>query len=144
MRSQIGGRISLTRIGRAMTWFKSKRQRVQEFSDSKPPESDEEFVSGCGVSSATAHIAIGVRRVIARLGSVEPAFICHDDLFEGRIDRLPFWDSLDTIGIVMELEEEFGVKIDDAKAQRIRHPELTRKLTVKDFVSDVVIVLLQP
>ena len=83
-------------------------------------------------------IAIGVRRVIARLGSVEPVYIHHDARFIGEIDRLDFWDSLDSLAIVMELQDELGCAIDDNAASKIRNPESAKNLTVAEFVGDVI------
>lgn len=124
-------------------WFKSKQEKVHQFKRDRLPESDEDFVHGCALSVEDVYVAIGVRRVIARLGDVEPAYIHHNDCFDGDIDLLPFWDSLDSLGIVMEIEEEFGVKLNDDAAQRIRNPEMVRGLRVKDFVGDVANVVRQ-
>lgn len=121
--------------------FNSKQRQSKAYCENRLPQTDEEFVSGCGVAGSAEGIAIGVRRVIARLGSVDPVYIHHDARFIGEINRLDFWDSLDSIAIVMELQDELGCAIDDDAASQIRNPEMTTNLTVAEFVSDVINVV---
>ena len=125
-------------LGIGAMWFKFRRQPKKEFCDARTPQPDDEFVAGCGVFGAEAKVAIGVRHVIAKLGDVEPHFIHYDDPFQGRIDLLRFWDSLDEVAIVLELENELGVRFSDDQAAKMRHPELTKDLTVRDYVNDVI------
>lgn len=118
--------------------FNSEHSKSKAYCENRLPQTDEDFISGCGVAVSAEGIAIGVRRVIARLGRVEPVFIHHDDRFTGEIDRLGFWDSLDALAIVLELQDELGCAIGDNAASRIRNPEMTKSLTVAEFVGDVI------
>ena len=87
-------------------------------------------------------VALGVRRVIASLGQVEPKYIHWNAVFVEDINYLPFWCSLDTVGVLMELENEFGLSLSASDAEAIRNPELERgRLTVKEFVGNVYRVL---
>ena len=122
-------------------WFKTRKHFVAEFYAERGTQTDEAFVAGCCQQRDYSAVALGVRRAIAILGEVEPEHIHHDDLFEGRLEKLPFWNSLDNVAIVLELEDELGVKISDAQAQQIRNPELDRGMTVADFVADVATAL---
>jgi acyl carrier protein len=120
--------------------MKGAAQRIAEFIAGRSPQSDEEFVRGCALPTQTfpqaAIIALLSRRAIARLGQIDPKYIYAEDTFR-LLEVLPFWDSLDAVDIVMTLEDELGVQIADREAEHIRNPDLTRGLTVAEFVRDV-------
>ncbi|MBL9165942.1 MAG: hypothetical protein JNL18_24685 [Planctomycetaceae bacterium] len=121
--------------------FNSKQRQSKAYCENRLPQTDEEFISGCGVLGSAEGIAVGVRRVIARLGSVDPVYIHHDARFIGEINQTDFWDRLDSLAIVLELEEELECAIDDDAASQIRNPEMKKNLTVADFVGDVINVV---
>jgi len=117
-----------------------RRKQVQAFTSGKNPQSDEEFLAGCGLpdNDGAKSVALGVRRVIATFGEIEPEYIHHNAVFASEINYLPFWDSLDGVELVMTLEDELGTAISDEEAESIRNPEFDKTgLAVRDFVSDV-------
>jgi len=120
--------------------WKPGKEKAEAFTSEKRPRSDEEFLAGCGLpdNDGARHVALGVRRVIAKLGKVEPQYIHHDAPFAGEINLLHFWDSLDQVEVVLTLEDELGVSIPNGQAEMIRDPEFDKTgLTVRDFVGDV-------
>lgn len=122
-----------------MRFWKSASEKVKEFVRERCPQSEEAFLAGCALpaNDQAMRVALGVRRAIARLGRVEPAYVHGDASFWDEISDLPFWDSLDTVELVMTLEEELGVRIPNVDAEKIRNPDDNPRLTVKDFVGDV-------
>jgi acyl carrier protein len=73
---------------------------------------------------------------------VPAEFIHHDALFSSELVDLPFWDSLDAVGIALVLEEELGIELSDEQLERVRNPEhLQQNLKVSDFVADVLAVI---
>lgn len=111
---------------------------VSDFKATRSPQDDEEFIRACNLPAGTkpSTIALGVRAAIAELGQVEPMYIRANDSFDDELISLPFWDSLDTYAVVLTLEEHLGIHISDNEAQQIRHPEMSRGMTVADFVTD--------
>lgn len=126
-----------------MWHFKSSAQMVSDFKSTRSPQGNEEFVRNCRLPAgkSTTVVALGVRATIAELGQVEPDFIRADDQFDNELISLPFWDSLDTYEVILTLQEHLGIDISDNDAQQIRHPEMSRGMTVADFASDVFNVL---
>src|SRR5262249_61076713 len=57
------------------------------------------------------HAALAVRRAVANLGSVDPGFIRAEDVYPDQLGVLPFWDSIDWLAFLFELEEQLGTKI---------------------------------
>jgi acyl carrier protein len=100
-------------------------------------ETPEQFISACRAKGAQCpkEIILGIRRVIARLGKIDDSFINSGDTFDCDLIHLPFWDSLDAIAIVMELEVEFQTEINDKALSEMLNPDLARKgTTVADAV----------
>ncbi|MBA4186736.1 MAG: hypothetical protein C0467_01835 [Planctomycetaceae bacterium] len=54
--------------------------------------------------------ALAIRRVIGRCGSVESEFIHHDDRWPEELGVLDFWDSIDYLGFVLDLERELKLR----------------------------------
>jgi acyl carrier protein len=111
---------------------------IERFLVGRKPQTDAEFFRACDLPKhpLSGRIALGVRRVIAALGEVDPGLIHAEDTFDGPLAGLPFWDSLDTVELMMTLEEEFGVEIPVCEAETLKNPDL-RPFTVAVFVADV-------
>ncbi|MEQ8835940.1 MAG: acyl carrier protein [Lacipirellulaceae bacterium] len=122
-----------------MWLFKLSAQMLADFKSTRSPQEDEEFVRECNLPAGrkSSVVAIGVREAIAELGQVEPTYVRANDRFDNELVSLPFWDSLDTIEVILTLEKSIGIPITESEAQRIRHPESVRGMTVSDFVTDV-------
>lgn len=117
--------------------------RAAAFATAREPLLVTDFCHGCGLhaSGAGCARAAAVRRAITRLGQVPPHAIRPGDRFAVELAALPFWDSLDVVGVALALEEELAVELSDAQLQRVRHPEHHPSLSVRDFVADVLAVL---
>ncbi|MAT73082.1 MAG: hypothetical protein CMJ58_26660 [Planctomycetaceae bacterium] len=122
--------------------FKSQQQRIAEFRSTHERQAADEFVRRCNLPEHphAGAIALAVRTAIAELGSIESDYVRADSSLDDDLITLSFWGSLDTIAVVLELEQHRGVKISDDEAQRIRHPEFS-SMIVADFVRAVFMVV---
>jgi hypothetical protein len=70
---------------------------------------DDDFLKGCEIPDEPLPIAVALaaRRVIAELGTVPPETIRPDDSFAHHLVQLPFWDSLDWLGFILDVEQQF-------------------------------------
>ena len=106
-----------------MRWrvFRSAEAKVAGFTSGREPQPDAEFLRECGTvaDDKTGRTAVGVRQAVARVGSVDPAYIRATDRFPEELGALPVWDSMDAIELIMELEEGFGIEISDRDADWI-------------------------
>jgi hypothetical protein len=92
--------------------FPTDAEKVATFCAGRSELSDEEFVAACDLPSdaETVRIALAVRRAVAAIGSVDPRFIQPDDAYPKPLIMLPFWDSIDWLAFVMELEKELETR----------------------------------
>ncbi len=68
-------------------------------------------------------------------GGTDESFINSHDKFFPDLAHLPFWDSLDAMGIILELEQEFEIEITEEEAETMLNPEIEwRTATVADAV----------
>src|SRR5206468_3996789 len=90
-------------------------RKVALFCEGRSPEPDERFVAECGppTDAEAARVAVAVRRAVANIGSVDPAFIRAADLYPDQLGVLPLWDSMDWLAFFMELEKELGTRISE-------------------------------
>jgi acyl carrier protein len=90
--------------------FKTAHCKVADFRRGRDRQSDERFVAECELPDDpdAARIAIGVRRVVASVGLIDPLFIRASDRFPEELGILPLWDSMDWLSLMLELEEELG------------------------------------
>lgn len=79
----------------------------------RPPMSDDDFLRACEIPDEPLRVAVALaaRRVIAELGTVPPETNRPDDSFAHDLVRLPFWDSLDWMGLVLGIEEKTGDRV---------------------------------
>jgi len=78
----------------------------------RPPLSDDGFLKSCGVPDDPFRIkvALAARSSIARLGTVPPETIEPNDSFAKDLVQLPFWDSLDWLTLVFEMDKKLGFR----------------------------------
>jgi acyl carrier protein len=79
----------------------------------RTPMADREFSRGCQIpdESFKVDVALAVRRAIADLGTVPAETIRPDDSFSRDLVQLPFWDSLDFLEFVLEVERRLEGKV---------------------------------
>lgn len=85
-------------------------------SNARPAQADAEFVAACRMPDApfAAAFALAVRREVARRARVPPQAVHAADRLPEEWGDLFIRESLDAAEFVMELEQEFGVRIPDA------------------------------
>jgi len=106
--------------------FRSAEQKVALFCKDREPQSDEQFLAECGLPAdpEAARIALAVRRAVANIGSVDSQFIRADDLYPDQLGMLPFWDSIDMMAYIWELEKQLGTRF---TREELKGPPFTRK-----------------
>jgi acyl carrier protein len=102
---------------------------------------DSEFIARCELTGESASYALKVRTAIANLAKVDPEYVRAQDTFDRDLAQFDFWGSLDSIAVVLELEECLGVRISDKVAGEIPNPERAPGITVAEFVRDVLHVI---
>lgn len=106
-------------VGAATTFVLSlvKHRRATELAASRwrerPTLGDDEFVKACGLPDEPLmiEVALAARRVIAELGTVPAGTIRPDDSFARDLVQLPYWDSLEWMGLVIGIEAELGDRV---------------------------------
>jgi hypothetical protein len=100
-------------VAAADVWYRRHVRAALEASDrwrTGPTMGDGEFLMRCEVPDEpfAAAVALAARRVIADLGSVPPETIRPEDSFARDLVALPFWDSLDWFGFLLDVERACG------------------------------------
>ena len=74
---------------------------------------DGEFIKACEIPDEPflVGIALAARRIIAEPGTVPAETIRPDDTFAHDLVQLPFWDSLEWMGLVLGIEGELGSRV---------------------------------
>lgn len=131
-----------------MRWLRRQatryRKMVAEFTASRQPQSDSEFLADC-LHEPTANAicwALAVRWAIARVGRVHPRYVHSDDRFPD-LTKLPGWCDrgdafFDQIILVMLIEDSMGVSILDKELEHLPNVENDDELRVREFVRKVV------
>ncbi|MBK8268290.1 MAG: acyl carrier protein [Planctomycetes bacterium] len=57
-------------------------------------------------------MALGARRTFAKVGKIDAASLRATDRFYPDLAELPLYDSLDILTIVLDMEQELGLKLD--------------------------------
>ena len=91
---------------------------------------------GIDRSSKFAQIGTAARAKLAELGCVPPESIRASDRFFPDLQKLPFYDSIDFLEIVLTLEQELGIRI--AKDDEAAILEGVTKGTVGEVVGHAV------
>ena len=96
--------------------FRIPRRRARERAATwaaRPFLADEQFLARCEVPDDPFAIvaALSARRAVAALATVPPATIHPDDSFSQDLSKLPYWDSLDWLGFVLEVEKQSGYSL---------------------------------
>jgi acyl carrier protein len=121
--------------------FRSNKTIRQDALNARTRQSDKEFIAACEVAIESAPYALKVRTAIANLANIDSEYVRAQDRFERDLGQFDFWGSLDSIAVVLELEECLGVRISDKDACEILDPERKPETTVADFVRNVVHVV---
>jgi hypothetical protein len=114
-------------IFRYLRWlFPSAEQKVAFFCKDRAPQSDEQFLAECHLPAdpEADRVALAVRRAVANMGSIDPTFIRADDVYPDQLAMLPFWDSIDMMAYLWELEEQLGTRFTQAE---LKGPDFTQK-----------------
>ena len=90
--------------------FRTAHDKVADFRAGRTRQPDEQFIAECELpdNPEALRIALGVRRAVANVGLVNPAFISASDRFPEELGVLPLWDSMDWVSLMLALEEELG------------------------------------
>jgi acyl carrier protein len=104
----------------------------------RPSTERDEFLDAMGIdrSSEFAEIATAARAKLAELGCVRPESIRASDRFFPDLQKLPFYDSIDFLEVVLTLEQELGIRIAEDDQSAIC--EGVAKGTVGDVVDHAV------
>ena len=93
------------------------RRRVLKRMQSRPARTPEQFGHDL-FSPESAEIATKVREILARHLTVDLSRLSPEDTF---VDlQMAELDSLATVGFVLDLERDFGIRISDRDAERMR------------------------
>jgi acyl carrier protein len=100
----------------------SRRLAAREYFNAQPYVSDQDFARQLGLEpgSAGVDIAVAVRHVLAKFGEIAPESLSADTCFYPDMGRLPFYDSLDAVELIMAIEEGTGLEIPDDVTHQIR------------------------
>jgi acyl carrier protein len=115
-------------IGAVVLWMvyairkirRTERAEIGRFQQRTPLE-DSEFLSEIGIdpTSPEAEVAVNARQAFADLGSVPAESLQASDRFYPDMEKLPFYDSIDSLGIILELEQKLDFGISEADAERL-------------------------
>ena len=88
---------------------RTRGRKAQERWATESPMDDETFLRACGIPNDPfrRRVAVKARTAIANLAGVPPATILPDHTFAHDLVELPYWDSLDWLGYVFEVERLF-------------------------------------
>ena len=115
--------------------FFDSYSKVRQFTTGRIRETDDQFLDSCEIKDDVhKRIAIASRRAIANVGLVDSQFIHQEDKWPEDLGVLPTWDSMDSVCLVMELEEELEVDISEEEAEKIFN---YNSFVVRDFVHNL-------
>ena len=127
-------------LGLALSLRRLRRQEDREIEkfEQRPRVERDEFLDTMGIdrSSKFAQIGTAARAKLAELGCVPPESIRASDRFFPDLQKLPFYDSIDFLEIVLTLEQELGIRI--AKDDEAAILEGVTKGTVGEVVGHAV------
>ena len=91
--------------------FKSATDKVDEFRRTRVPQADADFLRDLNAAGDVerSHVALAVRRAVAKAGQVDPRYIRADDRESAELALLPLWDSMDWVQLVMNIEDELAI-----------------------------------
>lgn len=124
-----------------------RRAMVASFIESNNPQSDDEFLSNCGLPRdlRTIQVALAVRRAIARFGRVPSLYVRAEHRFCD-LEALPNWSKridayFDSARFCRLLEIEVGKNDFQKVLEDVPDPESASDLTVGRFTSEIVAYL---
>lgn len=127
-------------LGIAVGLWRLHRREDREIErfEQRPSMDRDEFLDAVGIdrSSEFTEIAMAARAKLAELGCVPPESIRASDRFFPDLQKLPFYDSIDYLEVVLTLEQELGIRIAEDDQSAIY--EGVAKGTVGDVVDHAV------
>jgi len=121
--------------------FRSIRRRelaeIKRF-EAATPNTDDDFLIALGLSASSddGRIALAIRSAIAELGQVPTTAIRANHRFFPDLEHLPFYDSIDFVGLILETETKTGVAINSDYNDRLYEKVVNG--TVRDYVLAVL------
>lgn len=119
-----------------------RRRELREVSKfrSKAEHTDEAFISELGLTlgSEEAAAALALRRALAEFGQVPPESLKASTRFYPDLERLPFYDSLDTVEMGLAAEELLGIELSDEELSIYFGPEVLKEATIGSLISSVL------
>src|SRR5207237_200098 len=103
------GRARRRRTARGAAWRREDRVRVRHLYDPDPPNE-------VTVAASREEVLERVKEVLTEQLGVDENEITEEASFQEDLDA----DSLDLVELIMELEDQFGIKISDEDAQKIQ------------------------
>jgi hypothetical protein len=136
----------------AVGWFALHHRRLTEAAaqwSRRRGLSDDEFLRQCHVPGEPFAIlaALSARRAVASLATVPAETIRPDDSFARDLSQLPFWDSLDWLGFVLEVEKQSGftLRVTGAAAHgAVKAAGGYQSLRVRDVVRSAIALTTAP
>src|SRR3954469_1805047 len=99
-----------------VAWIALHRRKLRDAASvwaTRTPMPDADFLRACEVPDEpfAVRAALSARRAIAALATVPAETIRPDDSFLDDLRRLPFWDSLDWLSFVFEVEKQSNYEL---------------------------------
>lgn len=117
-----------------------EREEISRF-EQRAGVKDAEFLADMKIdpTSPEARVALVARQVFADLGSVPAECIRAADRFYPDMEKLPFYDSIDSLQIILELEKTLQIKIYKDLEDRIQGKVMANpSATVGEAVGEVL------
>ncbi|MBN1764213.1 MAG: hypothetical protein JW860_03065 [Sedimentisphaerales bacterium] len=116
-----------------MKWTRKRELKEVEKFKSGPQTESEVYLDTIGVKPGTpdAEMVLGIRSIIAELGQIPAESVKPEHRLWKDFQKLPFFDSPDTLEFIMMIEDIFKINIADKAAGNFFSYD--ENLTVKEF-----------
>jgi acyl carrier protein len=118
------------------------RREVERF-QWRRPTADETFLEQIDIDPASpqAAVALTARRVFAELGGIPQQSVHGADRFYPDFQKLPFYDSIDSLHIIFTLEKSLSIRISQRESERLLKLIIERQsATVAEATREVVAI----
>lgn len=128
--------IAVAAVWLAMIFRQARRRSLQEIAgfSERPRQNDEDFLAELDIApgSPEAVVACQLRSLIAELGQVPADTIHASTRFYPDLEKLPYYDSPDSLDVLIRIEDTFDVRIPDATFHELM--KAMEQGCVRDFV----------